>query len=347
VLVLAAFPATSGPGLKYRAWARAFAELGCSCELRAEVAGADELSRTIAAEPWDLIFLRADERSAGVLPALQTARAAGARVVAEVPTPHRNVAREIARSSLTPRLKARYEWRLVLAARLWREADVIVDTAPDGWPWRRIARRRRLIVSNGVELERLVLAPGWKQRATLHLVTAASAAHWHGYQRLVRGLPGAPQATVTLIGDRASYGPVLALADELGVADRVEAPGERTGAALAEALARADVGVSSVALHRIGGGPLSPLKTREYLGSGLPVLVAGDDPDLRDDPPFVFRAPSDDRPLDLLAVGAWLAELRRSSVDAAAIRALAAERFDYRPRARAVLEAAGVAAPED
>lgn len=340
VLITAAFPPASGPGLKYAAWGRAFERLGCSCSVRTELVGAERLAAWIGEHPWDLVLVRADERSAGARAALRSARERGSAVVAEVPTAHRTVAREIARSPLTPRLRARYLWRLVGASGLWREADLVLETMPDSALWR-LARRRRpgLTLTNGVDLERLELAAGWRERGTLRLVAAASPAHWNGYERVVAALPALPRAQLTLLGSREPYARVLDLADRLGVADRVLAPGHLDGAAYTAALRDADVGVSSLALHRIGGGALSPLKTRDYLASGLPVLVTGDDPDLCDGPPFVFRVPAGDAPVDLPAVDRWLAGLRASAVDAPAIRAFARERFDYVPRAGAVLDA--------
>lgn len=339
ILIAAAFPPASGPGLKYAAWGRAFETLGCSCTVRTELVGADRLAAWIGERPWDVVILRADERSAGARTALRAARRAGAAVVAEVPTPHRTVAREIARSPLTPRLRARYLWRLVPVSRLWREADLLLETGPDSRLWRLASPRPRVTVTNGADLDRVPRVAGWRERTTLRLVAAASPAHWNGFERVVRALPAEPRAQLTLLGAPEPYARVLRLAAELGVADRVTARGHLTGAAYAEALTAADLGVSSLALHRIGGSGLSPLKTRDYLASGLPVLMAGDDPDLRDAPPFAFRAPDGDVPLDLGALAAWLEELRRSSVDGAAIRRFARERFDYVPRARAVLDA--------
>jgi hypothetical protein len=45
------------------------------------------------------------------------------------------------------------------------------------------------------------------------------------------------------------------------------------------ALARADVGIGTLALHRKQLHEASPLKVREYLAVGLPVLYAYEDPD--------------------------------------------------------------------
>lgn len=45
-------------------------------------------------------------------------------------------------------------------------------------------------------------------------------------------------------------------------------------------LARADVGIGTLALHRKGMEEASPLKVREYLACGIPILLAYEDTDL-------------------------------------------------------------------
>ena len=51
----------------------------------------------------------------------------------------------------------------------------------------------------------------------------------------------------------------------------------------------ADVAVSSLALHRDGLNEASPLKTREYLAAGVPVLTAYRDTDFLRGAPFLLQ----------------------------------------------------------
>jgi len=53
-----------------------------------------------------------------------------------------------------------------------------------------------------------------------------------------------------------------------------------------------DIGIGSLALHRIGMHEASPLKTRQYLAQGLPVLYAYDDTDLASKEPFALCLPN-------------------------------------------------------
>jgi hypothetical protein len=111
-------------------------------------------------------------------------------------------------------------------------------------------------------------------------------------------------------------------------------------------LAAADVGVASLGEHRRGSFTLSPLKTRDYLARGLPVLFAGDDPDLRSEPPFAWRGPDDDAAIEVAAVRAWLTSLRAAdAASPASIRQWAFDRLDHRQRALQILDALGLAPP--
>jgi hypothetical protein len=78
-------------------------------------------------------------------------------------------------------------------------------------------------------------------------------------------------------------------------------------------LARADFGIGPLALHRKGGSEDSPLKTREYLLHGLPVLTAYHDTDfLGEEPWFLLRLPNreDNVATSVPAIRAWAASVR-------------------------------------
>ena len=57
-------------------------------------------------------------------------------------------------------------------------------------------------------------------------------------------------------------------------------------------LASSDVALGTLALHRKGMSEAAPLKVREYLLRGIPVVIGYDDPDLADRPWFVLQLPN-------------------------------------------------------
>jgi glycosyltransferase involved in cell wall biosynthesis len=57
-------------------------------------------------------------------------------------------------------------------------------------------------------------------------------------------------------------------------------------------LAWADIALGTLALHRKGMEEGSPLKVREYLAYGLPVIIGYKDTDFPEDAPFILRLPN-------------------------------------------------------
>jgi glycosyltransferase involved in cell wall biosynthesis len=57
-------------------------------------------------------------------------------------------------------------------------------------------------------------------------------------------------------------------------------------------LAASDVALGTLALHRKGMSEAAPLKVREYLLRGIPVIIGYTDPDLEDNPWFVLQLPN-------------------------------------------------------
>ncbi len=87
--------------------------------------------------------------------------------------------------------------------------------------------------------------------------------------------------------------------DIVGPAPRVEAPpanvrlhGVLMGAEYERVIARADVGIGSLGLHRIGLAEGSTLKVRGYLAAGLPTILGYRDTDFPGGAPFLLQLPA-------------------------------------------------------
>jgi glycosyltransferase involved in cell wall biosynthesis len=157
---------------------------------------------------------------------------------------------------------------------------------------RAFARYERpvLVLGNAVDLDaHPPLAPTTAARARLVFVGSPSMA-WHGVDRLLDLARRRPQWDVDVVG--------AAAPDGHPVPDNVVFHGVLTGEALAAVIAQADVGVGSLAMHRAGLSEASPLKSRQYLAHGLPVVAGYRDTDLGSESEVVLEVPSEDGPLD-------------------------------------------------
>lgn len=110
---------------------------------------------------------------------------------------------------------------------------------------------------------------------------------WHGLDKLVALAHALADWDFAVVGAGAG-----ALPDPPPANVQLHPPMAR--AAYAPLLARADVGIGSLALHRAGLREASPLKVREYLAHGLPVALAHEDTDLTADDWFVLSLPNEE-----------------------------------------------------
>jgi glycosyltransferase involved in cell wall biosynthesis len=97
---------------------------------------------------------------------------------------------------------------------------------------------------------------------------------WHGIDKLFWLAEACPDFAFDLIGS----GPEAF--KEQSIPPNIHLHGFVERSVYQHILAQADVGIGSLALHRINVNEIPPLKVREYLAYGIPVLLAYEDTDL-------------------------------------------------------------------
>ena len=73
----------------------------------------------------------------------------------------------------------------------------------------------------------------------------------------------------------------------------------------------ATIGISSLALYKIGFQTGSVLKLREYMARGLPFVYAHDDPHIKGDMPWCIRIPNDDSSVDMNAIDMFVEKIKK------------------------------------
>ncbi len=154
------------------------------------------------------------------------------------------------------------------------------------------------------------------------LIGATPLGPWVGSDKVVALARALPELTVHVVGvDGAdALGAIPGSTSRLPANIRLHRLLPR--AEYRRLLARADFGIGPLALHRKGGSEDSPLKTREYLLHGLPVLTAYHDTDfLGEEPWFLLRLPNreDNVASSLPAIRAWAASVRGRRVPRRAV----------------------------
>jgi len=141
----------------------------------------------------------------------------------------------------------------------------------------------KCVVGNGIDLERYPALPVSKSK-TPHLLFISSPAVWHGIDKLMFLAKQFPHWTFHLVG--------LTSSDVPQAPKNVQLYGRLSLDEYLPIAAQAHIGIGPLALHRKGLNEASPLKVREYLALGLPVIIGYQDTDFIGEEPFICRIPN-------------------------------------------------------
>lgn len=161
----------------------------------------------------------------------------------------------------------------------------------------------------------------------------------HGYDRLVQGLGNyyasakqpPVQVELLFVGDGPCRPVYESLAKELCIPEHVKFLGPLQGDALTAAYREASVGIGPLGLYRKGYQEASTLKTKEYLIRGLPFVYAGTEIGLDADFPFALQIPNDEQPVSIEAILDFVDSFSSlgSETVAAQMRSYAEEHFSW------------------
>jgi glycosyltransferase involved in cell wall biosynthesis len=195
----------------------------------------------------------------------------------------------------------RFGYHLLTRGRILRGASGFVAVTDE--IARKITRSRRptLVLGNGIEMAAVApLPPAHGPRTSLVLIAAKPDEAWHGVDKLFALARALPQLDLHVIGAFA--------AEPAAVPANVYLHGFLQQAEYRSVLASADVGVGPLALHRKHMDEACPLKTREYLALGLPIIAGYRDPDLRGVPHLLELPNQEDNVAQAVASIAEFAE---------------------------------------
>ena len=147
-------------------------------------------------------------------------------------------------------------------------------------------RKPTRVIANGVDLDDFSQLPVPSNKIP-HLVFVGSPGNpWHGVDKLIELAKLVPDIHIDIVG----YGE---LPEYEPLPENVILHGYLAMQAYRNVLASADVAISSLALHRVELEEASPLKSRECLAFGLPLVIAYVDTDLDDlECDFLLKIPN-------------------------------------------------------
>lgn len=130
-----------------------------------------------------------------------------------------------------------------------------------------------LVLGNGIDIEKFFTLTAPSNRQPRFAMVSSDVVPWHGVDKVVRFMRRNPDLHMDLVGYK--------LNDfEEALPANISLHGFLPPDGVRDVLSRADVVFGTMALHRKEMKEASPLKVREALAFGIPVVIAYEDTDL-------------------------------------------------------------------
>ncbi len=145
-----------------------------------------------------------------------------------------------------------------------------------------------IVISNSIDVSSVppMPAPANDHPHLAFIGTPGSA--WHGVEKLVPLAQACPDIVIDVIGYDAIEGAAQ-------IPSNLILHGYQVGAACDRILAQADAAIGTAALHRAGLNEASPLKVRDCVSRGIPIILPFIDTDLDDlDSDLILKIPNDE-----------------------------------------------------
>jgi hypothetical protein len=141
----------------------------------------------------------------------------------------------------------------------------------------------REVIPNGVDFADTPSAPATPAEAPVELLFMGSDGHsWHGVDKLVHLAKAQPAWKIHAVG-------VSMTMFTNGKPENINAPGKLSRHEYEPLVMRSTAGIGTLALHRKSMNEACPLKVREYLAYGLPVILGCVDSDIPQGAPYALH----------------------------------------------------------
>jgi hypothetical protein len=142
------------------------------------------------------------------------------------------------------------------------------------------------VISNGIDTQKSVYYPAPKNEIPVLIFAGSPGYSWHGVDKIIELAHLCPDLRMEIVG----FG-----AEDVGarIPPNIFLHGLIPFESMGAILAKADVAIGTLALHRKNMQEASALKVRESLMAGIPTIIAYEDTDLVGlDLPYILRLPN-------------------------------------------------------
>ncbi len=200
-------------------------------------------------------------------------------------------------------------------------------------------------IENGINVQTVLLrTPQEYKPESCTLLGVANVSFWHGYDRIIEGLKHyysskdpIKRINFVIIGGGGELPKLRKLVETYGLQQYVHFAGEKHGNELYQYYNEADIGIGSLAMHRLKLAQGATLKTREYCAAGLPFVYAYHDNDFPDDFLYTLKIEANDSPVDIFQLLEFYEQLSRQNY-ITAMREYATTHLDWSVKLQPVVD---------
>ncbi len=146
-------------------------------------------------------------------------------------------------------------------------------------------KKPNVVIGNGYDFERDISMKKEFNKEVSLIFIGSPGQSWHGIDKILFLATSLPEHKFHIVGP--SLEEMEKIAEVLP--SNLKVYGYLSQDEANELVAKCDIGISTLALHRKKMNEASPLKSRQYLAQGLPVIIGYEDTDLQKEVPFVLN----------------------------------------------------------
>lgn len=169
-----------------------------------------------------------------------------------------------------------------------------------------------LTLGNGVDFDSIDLLEGGINTDKIEILfVSGSSNKWHGLDRLIKGIQeyqGCKKIVLHIVGKYHYY--LSKQLKSIAKPHSVIVHGVISRSDINELANQCNIGIGSLALHRLGMYEGSTLKVREYMAMGLPFVLGYNDIDVDENYPYCKQFSSDETPISIYEIEYFINNLK-------------------------------------
>ncbi|MBS5790289.1 glycosyltransferase [Fusobacterium sp.] len=243
---------------------------------------------------------------------LKNLKSEGIKIFLEIPTyPYDEEIKDMKIKNILKEKKYRYK--------LKEYVDRIITFSEDD----EIFGVKTIKINNGVDIENIKVVNKNKEQNNyeINFIGVAMISLWHGFDRMILSMAeyykNNPKEIVRFHivgdGDKKVVTELKDLVKKNNLEEHVMFYGYKSGKDLDEIYNKVDIAVGSLGFSRIGLKGGSPLKIREYIAKGVPIILGYEDISLKNTLDFIYQVPNDESVFDLYKILDWYKNLDKDS----------------------------------